>query len=445
MSPSVGRRSTAGSAGPRRGPPGRAGWPLPRRCWPTALAVIGALVVGAARWPPAALPPVQLAVLVLTPLALHEVLVAPLRGGRPGLARPGRGALDAAAGSDRSCLAAPSVGTPHRRNARRRTRGQNRVRPSGARRGSLPSSLSAGWPGGEPVVDALDLTSGAASGSHWSGRAACGKTTVAATILGLLPPVAGSVRSTGRSAIWPRTRTCSTPPSPRTSGSGGGPRRMRRDRGRAAHGAAGPPLDRLVGLHGDEVSGGEARRIALARLLLRRDHVLILDEPTEHLDAPTAAALLSDLWRLTSGAAVLVITHDPALAAACDRVVQLAAKCGDAASGATDGCFRVQAGVVGIAWRRVCRPRRDPARRGGLHRAGAATLPRERVGGAVPAGELRLSRRRRAGAGRGRDAGDRTLRSAWRHCRAGRDGRLLRLRALSRIAYVVATVLARRP
>ena len=72
------------------------------------------------------------------------------------------------------------------------------------------------------------------------------------------------------------------------------------------------PLDRRVGLHGGEVSGGEARRIALARLLVRPHPVLILDEPTEHLDAPTATALLDDLWRLADGSALLVITHDPA-------------------------------------------------------------------------------------------------------------------------------------
>ena len=48
--------------------------------------------------------------------------------------------------------------------------------------------------------------------------------------------------------------------------------------------AARLPLDRLVGKHGSRLSGGEAQRVALARLLLREDAVVILDEPTEHLD-----------------------------------------------------------------------------------------------------------------------------------------------------------------
>ena len=83
------------------------------------------------------------------------------------------------------------------------------------------------------------------------------------------------------------------------------------------------PLDRLVGEHGSRLSGGEAQRVALARLLLREDAVVVLDEPTEHLDAPTADALVEDLLAATAGAAVLVITHDPALVARCDRVVTL--------------------------------------------------------------------------------------------------------------------------
>ena len=59
-------------------------------------------------------------------------------------------------------------------------------------------------------------------------------------------------------------------------------------------------------------------------------NVLILDEPTEHLDAPTATALVDDLWATAEAgrAAVLVITHDPALAARCDRVVALPTRLG---------------------------------------------------------------------------------------------------------------------
>jgi len=48
-----------------------------------------------------------------------------------------------------------------------------------------------------------------------------------------------------------------------------------------------------------------------------------LDEPSEHLDPETAAALLDDLWTSTAGCPTLVITHDPGVVARCDRVVRL--------------------------------------------------------------------------------------------------------------------------
>jgi ATP-binding cassette subfamily C protein CydC len=64
-----------------------------------------------------------------------------------------------------------------------------------------------------------------------------------------------------------------------------------------------------VGEHGVAVSGGQRRRIALARALLADFPVLVLDEPTEHLDEETARALLTDLMDATRGRTVLLITH----------------------------------------------------------------------------------------------------------------------------------------
>ena len=71
------------------------------------------------------------------------------------------------------------------------------------------------------------------------------------------------------------------------------------------------------------LSGGEARRLAIARLLVGGRQTWILDEPTEHLDAETAAALLEDLRVLTKDAPVLVITHDPAVMRIASRQVTL--------------------------------------------------------------------------------------------------------------------------
>ena len=84
-------------------------------------------------------------------------------------------------------------------------------------------------------------------------------------------------------------------------------------------------LDTLVGEHGLALSGGQRRRLALARALLAGTPVLILDEPTEHLDNETAAALTRDLLAAARDRTVLLITHRTDDLAAVDEVVTLAA------------------------------------------------------------------------------------------------------------------------
>jgi ATP-binding cassette subfamily C protein CydC len=82
-------------------------------------------------------------------------------------------------------------------------------------------------------------------------------------------------------------------------------------------------LDTLIGEHGTAVSGGQRRRLALARALLADFEVLILDEPTEHLDDETATALTRDLLHVAGDRTVLFITHRGGIAADVDRVVEL--------------------------------------------------------------------------------------------------------------------------
>jgi thiol reductant ABC exporter CydC subunit len=69
------------------------------------------------------------------------------------------------------------------------------------------------------------------------------------------------------------------------------------------------PLDRLVGQHGATLSGGERQRLGLARAVLADHPVLLLDEPTEHLDPPTAQAVLTTIERVSAGRTLVVVTH----------------------------------------------------------------------------------------------------------------------------------------
>ncbi|MBB6415902.1 thiol reductant ABC exporter subunit CydD [Streptomyces sp. AK010] len=82
-------------------------------------------------------------------------------------------------------------------------------------------------------------------------------------------------------------------------------------------------LDTLVGEHGARLSGGQRQRLALARALLADFPVLVLDEPAEHLDLPTADALTADLLAATSGRTALLITHRLAGLEAVDEVIVL--------------------------------------------------------------------------------------------------------------------------
>ncbi|WP_157219729.1 ABC transporter ATP-binding protein [Flavisphingomonas formosensis] len=74
-----------------------------------------------------------------------------------------------------------------------------------------------------------------------------------------------------------------------------------------------------------QLSGGEQQRVAIARAIGPRPALLFADEPTGNLDAATGAAVLDLLFarRAETGTTLLMITHDPALADRCDRVLEM--------------------------------------------------------------------------------------------------------------------------
>ena len=84
-------------------------------------------------------------------------------------------------------------------------------------------------------------------------------------------------------------------------------------------------LDTWLGTGGTTISGGQARRLATARALLADPEVLILDEPTEGLDADLAEALMADLLDATAGRTVLLLTHRTEGLDRVDRVIDLQA------------------------------------------------------------------------------------------------------------------------
>jgi ATP-binding cassette, subfamily C, bacterial CydC len=82
-------------------------------------------------------------------------------------------------------------------------------------------------------------------------------------------------------------------------------------------------LETPVGNEGVTVSGGERRRLAVARALLAGGSVLVLDEPTAGLDAPLADQLIGDVLAAAGERSVLLITHRAGEAERCDAVVTL--------------------------------------------------------------------------------------------------------------------------
>ncbi|SNS81524.1 ATP-binding cassette, subfamily C, CydCD [Geodermatophilus pulveris] len=297
----------------------------------TGLAAVAAAAAGAA----AGVTGPAVAVLALAPLALTE----PLAGLVTALQR--RGALaDARARLD-AVLTAPVPADP-----------ADPLLVPAPVRGLRTDGLVAGWPGGPDVL--RGLTARAAAGDGWlvvRGPSGSGKSTLLAVLLAALRPRAGryaldgvdSGRLTGdgvRSQIaWLpqdahvfaatiRANLALAAPRGELGGPGGGAR-MRAALAATGLGGllAGLPdgLDTPVGAGGTALSGGERRRLAAARALLADRDVVLLDEPTAHLDPPTAAALLGDLRAALAGRVVVCVTHDDTVERAGDTVVRLGA------------------------------------------------------------------------------------------------------------------------
>jgi thiol reductant ABC exporter CydC subunit len=269
-------------------------------------AVIAALWIGGAAVVAGDIAPRLLAVLVLTPLALHEVL--------GGLAQAAQTLTRAQAALSRvvEVLDAEPLG-----------RGDAPLGEASEHPSVHVTDLAIGWPGFSAIVSGISFDLAAGESVAVVGPSGVGKTTLAATVLGLIPAIEGEVTTTGRIGYLAQDAHLFATTVAENVRIGN------RDASDAevshALGQAGLPLDpeRVVGELGATLSGGEARRLALSRLFAGSYDVLVLDEPSEHLDAPTADALLDDLWSGIGTRPLLVVTHDERVVARCEKVVRL--------------------------------------------------------------------------------------------------------------------------
>ena len=82
-------------------------------------------------------------------------------------------------------------------------------------------------------------------------------------------------------------------------------------------------LDTIVGDRGTRFSGGEQQRLALARALLRRPALLILDEPTSSLDEQSEQLVLAEIEALRRCLTIIIVTHRPERVRSADQTVRL--------------------------------------------------------------------------------------------------------------------------
>ena len=277
------------------------------------LAVTGSLLAAGAAWTAGDLSAGQIGILLLLPLSSFE-----------------------------AATALPAAATQHARSRAAAERLDALIGEGGEVDGSAPvpaerpatatltaRDLTTGWSAEAPCVRGLDLDLAPGSRLAVVGPSGSGKSTLLATLAGLLAPLGGEVSSDAASLREAVTMFAEDGHVFATT--------LREnlrvvrgdlsdDEALAALSAVGLDdwlatlphgLDTMLGPDGTTVSGGERRRLLLARAVVRRGPVLLLDEPTEHLDTARGDALLAAL--LTPGdeslvpasTTVVVVTHRP--------------------------------------------------------------------------------------------------------------------------------------
>ena len=277
------------------------------------LAVTGSLLAAGAAWTAGDLSAGQIGILLLLPLSSFEAATAlPAAATQHARSRAAAERLDALIGEGGE--GDDSAPVPAERPATATLTARD---------------LTAGWSAEAPCVRGLDLDLAPGSRLAVVGPSGSGKSTLLATLAGLLAPLGGEV-STDAASLREAVTMFAEDGHVFATTLRENLRVVRGDltddEALAALSAVGLDdwlatlphgLDTMLGPDGTTVSGGERRRLLLARAVVRRGPVLLLDEPTEHLDTARGDALLAAL--LTPGdeslvpasTTVVVVTHRP--------------------------------------------------------------------------------------------------------------------------------------
>ncbi len=317
-----------------------------------AVAVLGALLAGIPAVTSGRLGEVTLAVVVLTPLAAFEsTLVLPAAAIQ--LHRSGAAALrlsdllertgvspttDRAAqrAADRAAQRAEIL--HHQRND---DHAQSISAASQDREAVIEFiDLKVGWSPDTPVAEIGSLRLSRGMSAVIVGPSGSGKTTLLATIAGLIDPIAGTVHTNGPALLTTEdAHVFQTTVLENLRVARGD---VDADEARAALDLAGLTtwltslpngLDTMVGADASTISGGERRRLLIARSLVARQPILLIDEPAEHLDRASADALVKDLLSLparTAGddhpvEAVVIASHHLGAIDFADQVIRVTA------------------------------------------------------------------------------------------------------------------------
>ncbi len=289
------------------------------------VAVIGALLIGIPQTTSGSLAQVLLAVIVLVPLSSFEG-VAELTPAAAQLVRSAQAATRICSLLDEEAPAQPHD-VPE---------GPTVIEAR---------DLAIGWPSGPTLVTGISLTLRPGSSLAIVGPSGIGKTTLLATLTGIIPPKSGSALINGVPA-WGADRDQLTSRITMTAEDAHvfattiyenlrvARASLTRDEASELLARAGlaqwvqslpDGLDTVIGSGGTTVSGGERRRLLMARALAAPAPIMAVDEASEHLDAATADRLMETLLTRSPDRATLVVTHRLSALDQADQVIVLAA------------------------------------------------------------------------------------------------------------------------